>query len=235
MSLLRIPLLALAYFSVATILAQGAIIGMLSARGNLSQDKAVELVAIARDVDLETMWHELEAASKPVTTEQVSLEEVQTARKKMSLDLDLREIAADKGLIDVRQLAALLEDERRQYDIMKYEFDQKYENVRQGAVDPGLREVQRQLESVDAKLAKDQILRILSNPDIPADTSMNFIVTMFKNMPLDRKKKIMSEFKDDEDRKQLNVIMNQIRLGVPDIEVIRETRTQFEAFNSQSQ
>lgn len=231
MAPLRIPLLTLAYFSVATILAQGTLVILLCARGNLSQAKAVELIAISQDVDLETMWYELEAASKPVEFEQVSFQEVQTARKNMSLDLDLREIAADKGLIDVRQLAALLEDERTQYDLLKYEFDQRIENVRQGAVDEGLREVQRQLESVDSKLAKDQILRILDNADIPADTSMNFIVTIFKNMPLERRKKIMSEFKTEDDRKQLNVILNQIRIGVPDIEVIQETRAQFDAFN----
>lgn len=234
MKLLRLPLKALAYFSVATLLAQAALVGVLCARGNLTQAKTVELIAISNDVDLESMWHRLETASKPVAVEQVSFEEVLTARKHLSLDLDLREIAADKGLIDVRQLGDLLEDERRQYDTLKYEFDQRIENVRQGAVDEGLREVQRQLESVDAKLAKDQILRILSNPDIPAETSMNFVVTMFKNMPLERKKKIMGEFKTDEDRKQLTEIIGQIRLGVPDVEVIRHTRSQFEAFNSRS-
>lgn len=234
MKLLRLPLTALAYFSVATVLAQIALMGMLYARGNLTQAKAVDLVAISNDVDLESMWHRLEAASKPVEFEQVSFEEVLTARKHLSLDLDLREIAADKGLIDVRQLGVLLEEERQQYDALKYEFDQNFENVRQGAVDEGLREVQRQLESVDAKLAKDQILRILSNPDIPPDTSMNFVVAMFKNMPLERKKKIMGEFKTPEDRKQLNMIISQIRIGVPDVEVIRQTRNQFEAFNSRS-
>ncbi len=234
MKLIRVPLTALAYFSVATILAQVAMLGMLYARGNLSQEKAVELIAVSRDIDLPAMWHELEAASKPVEVEQVSFEEVLTARKRASLDLDLREIAADKGLIDVQHLAVLFEDERRQYDLLKYRFDQRIENVRLGAVEPGLKEVQRQLESVDAKLAKDQILRILSDPDIPPEKSINFVVTMFKNMPLDRKKKIMSEFKSDEDRKQLNVIMAQIRLGVPDVEVIRQTREQFEAFNTGS-
>jgi hypothetical protein len=235
MSLLRLPLTALTYFSVATILAQIALIGALYARGNLTKDKSVELVAISQDIDLETMWHKLETASKPVAVEQVSFEEVLTARTHLSLDLDLREIAADKGLIDVRQLALLLEDERRQYDTLKYEFDQRIDNLRQGAVDEGLKEVQRQLESVDAKLAKDQILRILGNADIPPDTSMQFVVAMFKNMPLERKKKVMSEFKNDDDRKQLNVIMNQIRLGVPDVEVIRQTREQFEAFNTGSE
>ena len=44
----------------------------------------------------------------------------------------------------------------------------------------------------------------------------------------------MGEFKTDDDRKQLNVIMNQIRLGVPDVDVIRQTREQFEAFNTGS-
>jgi|CXWL01.1.fsa_nt_gi hypothetical protein len=235
MKRLRLPLTALTYFSVATIAAQAALIGVLYARGSLSQDKTVALVAISQEVDLETMWDKLEAASQPVTVEQVSFEEVLTARMHLSLDLDLREIAADKSLIDVRQLAVLLEDERRQYDTLKYDFDQRIESVRQGAVGEGLKEVQRQLESVDAKLAKDQILRILSNADIPPDTSMQFVVAMFKNMPLDRKKKIMSEFKTDDDRKQLNVIMNQIRLGVPDVEVIRQTREQFEAFNTGKQ
>jgi hypothetical protein len=220
--------------SVATVIAQVALLGMLYARGNLSQAKVVEVIAISKDVDLESMWQKLEAASKPVEAEQVSFEEVLTARKHLSLDLDLREIAADKGLIDVRQLGILLEDERRQYDTLKQEFDQRIENVRLGAVDEGLKEVQRQLESVDAKLAKDQILRILGNADIPPDTSMNFVVTMFKNMPLDRKKKIMGEFKSAEDRQQLNMILSQIRLGVPDVEVIRQAREQFEAFNSSS-
>ena len=234
MKLFRLPLTALTLLSVATVIAQVAMLGMLYARGNLSQAKVVEVIAISKDVDLETMWQKLEAASKPVEVEQVSFEEVLTARKHLSLDLDLREIAADKGLIDVRQLGILLEDERRQYDTLKQEFDQRIENVRLGAVDEGLKEVQRQLESVDAKLAKDQVLRILGNADLPPETSMNFVVTMFKNMPLDRKKKIMGEFKTAEDRQQLNMIMSQIRLGVPDVEVIRQAREQFEAFNSSS-
>lgn len=231
---LRLLITGCAYFSVATILAQVALIGMLYARGNLSQEKAVELIAVSQGVDLETIWYQLEKAAMPVKVEQVSFEEVLTARTQRSLDLDLREIAADKGLIDVRQLTRLQEDERRRYETLKYDFDQRIENIRQGAVDEGLKEVQRQLESVDAHLAKDQLLRILDNPDIPAETSMNFVVTMFKNMPLERKKKIMSEFKTGEDRKQLNLIMNQIRLGVPDVEVIRQTREQFDAFNSRS-
>ena len=234
MKLLRVPILLSISFCVATVLGQVAIFGMLYARGNLTEDKAVELIAISQDVDLESMWHELELSSRPVEIEQVSFEEVRTARKHLSLDLDLREIAADKGLINVRQLAQRLEDERRQYDNLKYEFDQRIENVRLGAVDVGLTEVQRQLESVDSKLAKDQILRILSNSEIPPETSMNFIVTMFKKMPLERKKKIMGEFKTEEDRKQLNLIMNQIRLGVPDVAVIRQTREQFEAFNTRT-
>ncbi len=232
MKLLRLPLTALTYFSVATILAQVALIGVLYARGNLSRDKAVTLVAISQDVDLETMWRKLDAASKPVAVEQISFEEVLTARKQLSLDLDLREIAADKGLIDIRQLSESLKYELEKYAILKSEFDKSIDELRQGAVGDGLKEVQRQLESVDAKLAKDQILRILDNADLPPDQAMQFVVAMLKNMPLDRKKKIMSEFKTDEDRKQLIVIMNHIRLGVPDIEVIRQTKMEFEDFNT---
>ncbi len=226
---------SLKYFCIATILAQAALFGVLFARGNMSRDKAVDLVAIAHDVDLVSMWHRLEAASKPVEVEQVSFEEVLTARKHLSLDFDLREIAADKGLIDVRHLGLLLEEERRQYAVLKYQFDQRIEDVRQGAVDEGLKEVQRQLESVDAKLAKDQILRILDDQDLAEDDSMRFVVTMFKSMSLDRKRKIMREFKTPDERTQLNQIMGKIREGVPDVQVIRQTRDQFEAFNTRGQ
>jgi hypothetical protein len=232
MKLLRLSLTALVYFSMASVIAEAALLGVLWMKGSLKRETFIQLLAISQDVDLQTMWRKLEARAQPFEVEQVSFDEVLAARKEVSLDLDLKEVAADKGLIDVRQLDFLLDQERKQYDSLKGNFDQDFETVQQGAVNESTKEVQRQLESIDAKLAKDQLLRILDDPAFDSTTSMHFVVTMFKAMPLEKRKKILTEFKSEADVGRLNEILRQIRLGVPDIDVIRQTQEQLETFNS---
>ena len=118
----------------------------------------------------------------------------------------------------------MLEQERQRYNDLKDTFDVELEKIRSGAVDQAMRDVQRQLESVDAKLAKDQIIRILEDHSIPQAESMHFVVTIIKSMGLERRRKILSEFKDEDDTERLHAILRQIRLGVPDVELIRQTR-----------
>ncbi len=232
MRLLRLPFAALLYFSVATVIAQLTVVGVLWSRGHLANDRLVQVMAIARNVDVVAMSQRIEASARSAEVEQVSFEDVIEARKLLSLDMDLREIAADKGLMDVRQWSRQVEQERQEYDSLKAGFDRQLTSVREGAIDEGLKEVQRQLESIDPKLAKDQLLRILGNDAITQETSLQFVVSMFKNMPLEKRKRILAEFKSPDEVKQLKEILDQIRLGVPDVDLIRETRKQFEAFNS---
>jgi len=231
MNLLRSLLTVLVCFSVATMLAEGVLLAVLWHKGHLKRETITQLLAVAYDVDLATMWREVEAASRPIDVEQISFVEVQEARKLARLDLDLREMAADKGLIDVRQLDYMLSHERQEYETLKQAFDQQIEQVRQGAADGSLKELQRQLESVDAKLAKDQILRILNDTALAPEAAMQSVVTMFKNMPLDKRKKIISEFKTPEESQQLQEVLRQVRLGAPDVDVLQRARQQMEAFD----
>jgi len=232
MKILKLFISVFVYGCLATIISEAALLSVLYAKGRLTNENVVQLLAVSQDVDLDSIREELEAKARPVEWEQVSFDEVLVARQLVSLDLDLQEIAADKGLIDVRQLDFLLDQERKQYDELKQGFDDRLKQLRQGAVDESLQEVQRQLESVDAKLAKDQILRLLDDPAFDPQTSMQFVVTMFKSMPLEKRKKIVAEFKDKKETERLHDILRQIRLGVPDVDVIRQTRQRLEAFNT---
>ena len=87
------------------------------------------------------------------------------------------------------------------------------------------------MQSVRARLAKDQILRILDVPAIEPDSSLQLIVTIIKGMPLDKRKKILAEFVN-QDSERLHEILRQIRLGVPDVDLVRQTRKQLEQFNT---
>lgn len=235
MKLLRVPLAAFCYCCVATVLAEAALLAALWARGALTDERLVQVMAVSQDVDLQATWERLERARRPVEVEQISFEEMVDDRKLLSLDLDLREIALDKGLIDVRQLEFMLERERTQYDNLKHTFDKQLETLKMGETDIALQELQRQIESVSPRLAKEQILMILEDPALDPDTSLRFVVAMFKNMPLDKRKKLVAEFKTEQDNEHLHEILTQIRLGVPDVELIRQTRQRLDAFDAEAE
>ena len=232
MRVLQTPLLAVAYFSVATVLAEAAALGIVWAKGNLNSETGFQLLAIAYDVDLNAVWKRVKSEATPIREAQVSYDEVVESRAGAGLNLYLREMAADKGLNDIRELQSALEHERDQYRKLKDDFDQALEQLKQGAADQGLQDVQRQLVSATVQQAKDQMVRILDEPTIESETSMQFVVTILKAMPLDKRKKILSEFKEQE-LDQLHEILKRIRRGVPNVDLIRETRHQLEQFESQ--
>ena len=82
------------------------------------------------------------------------------------------------------------------------------------------------------KQAKDQLLRMLDEAGPEELEKVNRdVVTMLKSMPLDKRKKIVSEFKTDEEAEKLHEILKQIREGVPDLTLIHETREQLASFS----
>lgn len=232
MKLLRFPILILIYFSLATVIAEVGAVAVVWAKGNLNQDTGYQLLAIAHDVDLRALWEQMQARVQPIKEAQISYEEVREARTLVGLNLDLKEMAMEKGLNDMRQLHAALSGERQQYKELKDSFDLQLQQLRQGAADRALQDVQHQLESVHPKMAKDQLLRILDDPTIEPETSLQVVVTILKAMPLDKRKRILAVFKDADDLERLHEILTQIRRGVPDVDLIRQYRSQLERFNT---
>ncbi|MFV1966409.1 MAG: hypothetical protein ACC628_13380 [Pirellulaceae bacterium] len=235
MKMWSLPIAAFLCFSVATLLAQAAALAVAWARGGLTVDRWVQILAVAHDVDMAKMWREMQGQASSTIHEQVSYDEVLLARAQTSVDLDLREMAFDKGWIDIRNLESMLEQEKKRYSQLKQSFDQRLDQLRKGAVDSALQDVQRQIESIDPKLAKDQILRILDDEEIDPQSRMHFVVSMFKNLSLDKRKKILSTFRnDDSELERLHQILRQVRLGVPEVTLIRDTRRRLEEFKRES-
>ena len=79
-----------------------------------------------------------------------------------------------------------------------------------------------------AKQAKEQIIRMLERSSGTADNHMQDIVRILKAMPLDKRKKILQEFKVDTEVEKLSEIILQILLGGADAELLRDTRGQLQ-------
>ncbi len=230
MKILKIPVYALIYLSIATILAEAGGLVVCWAKGNLTKDTMLQVMAVAHDVDLPTLRRRQERASMLVPPVYVSMEEVENARNAAALDLSMREMAIDKGLLDILEISEQFNLQWAEYKQVKDDFDWEFEKLRKGAADEAVKDVQRQLESLSPKLAKVQILKIMDDPLSSQDAALQFIVAVMKRMPVKNRKRIIEEFRV-EDSERLHEILRQIRKGEPDVSLFRETRRKLKKFD----
>lgn len=160
--------------------------------------------------------------------EQPSVEQLLHARLRTSLDLDLRESAVDKALGDLRSIEVQIQSETKRLDGWKKDFDARLAKLETAATDSALLQLQQTLQTIDAKQAKDQIMKMLADPMTATDDPMQDIVTIVKAMPLDKQKKIFATFKTPEEIKAMADIFRNIRLGTPDSDLLRDTRSQLQ-------
>ena len=230
MNLLKLPWLALVYLSVATVLAEAAALAVVWTKGNLTQDTAFQIMAVANDVDLHAVRRRQERDKAITPPTYVSTEQLEEALNAAALDLTMREIAIDKGLIDIREISARFNQQWDEYKQLKDDFDWRLEQLRQGATDQAVKDVQHQLQSLHPKLAKSQILKIMDDQSLDSEESLQFVVAVFKGMPIKKRKRIIEEFRV-EDTERLHEILRQIRKGEPDVGLFRETRHNLKRFD----
>jgi hypothetical protein len=156
--------------------------------------------------------------------EQPSFGQILEARTVASLDLDLRESAIDKSLGELRTLETQLVTESRRLDGWKESFDKRLAELQTAATDASLLELQRTLEAIDPKQAKEQLLKMLEEPKSASDDPMEDVVRIIKAMPLDKRRKILAQFKTEKEVEQLHDILHVVRLGGSDTELLEETR-----------
>ncbi len=239
MGLYRILAPVLAAFCIGTVISAAAGMMYLLSAGKIDREKMFQIVAVIQDVDLAAMQQKEEAARKPLESEQISLEQVLQKRVEQSLARDMREMALDKALDDLRRLQNDLTIDRRRYNELKESFDNRLQSLEQGAREAGILELQRTLEAIKPKQAKEQILKIIEEAGQSADgsangndESLNAVVTILKGMPVDSRKKIIAEFKTADESAKLHDILNRIRRGIPETDIYKQTRDQLDEFKS---
>ena len=215
-------------FCIGTTISLVVVGAMLWTKGVLGRDRLMGLVAALNGIETRRDAAPAEGAEKP-NGEQVSFDEVMKRRLLASLDLDLRESAVDKSLGDLRNLESQIKSENLRLDQWKVSFDKRLQELETKAADTALLEIQQTLEVMNPKQAKDQIVRVLEEPPLnDTDQPLHDVVTILKTMPLDKRKKILTEFKTPKEIETLAVILREIRLGMPDAELIRDTRGQLQ-------
>jgi hypothetical protein len=213
-------------FSLGTFVTLVVLLAVLWWKGALADERLIGMLAALQGIQPAPPAAPDNTLS--ADAEQPSLEQILQARVRASLDFDLRESAIDKALGDLRAIEEQIKTESGRLDHWKKDFDFRLAKLETAATDAALLELQRTLEAVQPKQAKDQIMKILEEHSALDDQPLHDVVTIVKAMPLDKRRKILGEFKSEPEIEKLAEIIREIRLGTPDTELIRGTRTQLQ-------
>lgn len=211
--------------SLGTFASVVIILGMLWMKGALNDERLYAMLAALQGIQPPPPQKLVAIDSR---SEQPSIQQVLSARTVASLDLDLRESAIDKSLGDLRTLEMQLQTESKRLDNWKESFDKRLSDLQKAATEDSLLEVQRTLEAIAPKQAKEQLIKMLADEKTATDDPMEDIVRILKAMPLDKRRKILAEFKGPEEIEQLHEILRVVRLGGSDTQLLRDTRAQLQ-------
>ena len=204
-------------FCVATILAQGIILGISAFHGNLKHDTMVKAIALLNGIDItgDQIRKMLdESRQVPVPT----YDDVKNTRAMQDKNLQMRQESIERMKTQVDEMLAELKAETSDFDRRKDEFYVLLDKYEKEALDEGLQKVQQTIEQLSPEQAKDQLLRILKEEEI------DDVVAIVKEMASDKRKKILGEFQNEEEAKQLHEILMRLRAGEPRVGVIRDAR-----------
>jgi hypothetical protein len=225
---LLIPIAAaFKYFSVATVLAQAAGLGWLAATGRLEKSRVHQAFALVYGAkSLSPIDKNAAADSQPA--DRPSYEEIAASRWRMTLDLDLRETALEKALVEYGRQTEESSRARARYDRVKGDFDRTRASQLGLLSNPQLQEVRRTLEAIKPAQAKEELRKML------ADGSQRDVVALLKSMPLNKRKKIVAEFKATREADELEAVFKEIRLGHPEVDLIRQTRGELQVLGARA-
>jgi hypothetical protein len=214
----------------ASFVVAGGGLAWLWLSGRLNDEKSHQILAIVYGVDLQALEAKHAPQRKPLESEQPSFHDVINRRLEKSIDLDLRETAFDKALLELRALEADLRAQRERFDARLREFEVRIAEFRSETLNDGLTNLQLKLEAIQPKQAKDLFMKMIEEPADENDDSLNAAVTILKNMPVEKSRKIIAEFKSPQEIEQLHEILSRIRQGRPAADILTEAQRNLERY-----
>lgn len=214
--LLAVAAAIVAAICVATVIAEGLMLAYLHSRGKLDEPTMQKMLAVAGGVELAPSRAARAAQEAESAREQASLEDVARERALKSRDLELREQALNDSAAIVKTEYAKLVDEKDRYERIKAAFRAQLDEIREGSLAENRETARAILENMKAKQAKDQVLRMVKEGE------MKDVIKILSLMPGTKRKKILDEFKTDEEAQTLAEILKQIREGVPETNLVDE-------------
>jgi len=210
---------ALTAFCIATVLTQFILMGYFLTSGNINGDTGTRIVALLNGIDISgNRLQQIMRASED--REQPDFDDILEARKMESYDMDIR-LRSQKELRDeLATLLAKVKDDGAILDERLNAFRGKLKKLREVALEEGIQDVQRTIQSLDSVQAKEQLLIMYD------DERIDDVVTIVKAMSSEKRSNILGEFVNVNNKEpdKLAEILRRIGEGMPTTTLIDDTR-----------
>lgn len=224
-NLLRMATLLFTYFCIATVIALAIGLGVLWSKGSLESGRLMQVVAVMQGVDLAAMQQEAIETQITINPSQPSIEEVIEARALGLRQIEMKEIAVTAALQQVDDGFRTLEDDKQRFALVTDQFQEELDAMYNDALVEGREEARLLLENLKPKQAKEQILQMMENGEIDQ------VVTLLTAMPISKRGKIAREFKAEDEVVKLAKILERVREGTPDANIVDDIRAEEQAIN----
>lgn len=212
----------LAYFCIATVLAQGIMLGFLWSSGRTDANRLARAAAALQGIDLVAPTPKPGGGHDEPLVRTVSLGDIDQQRATRLRQLELREQSLLNGLKQIRFERDKLTEERDRFERVYDKFSEQLAKDKVDAVTRGSENARLLLESIKPKQAKELIMKMLEAEEIEQ------VVIMFGAMPIAKRAKIAAEFKSEEEAQKLDEIVRRIRQGLPDAAIIEDAQRQLQ-------
>jgi hypothetical protein len=208
------------YLLVGQALAAVVLVGVVALKGGLTHDKLRQMIAVMQGVDLLVLREGVEEQRAKGQSEQISLADVAEARARKSRDLELREQELRNQMARAASMQRVVTDDTEKYQRMTADFEARLKMLREGTIAQSLDNARQLLENVKPKQAKEQIQKMLDGGE------MKQAVALLAGMPIEKRAKIVTEFKNEKESEELAEMLRMIRAGEPEVTVIDEAAKQ---------
>lgn len=207
--LLHTLVIALACFSVGTVISAAGLGGYLAVKWDVNRDKLVQILAVAQGVDLSALQGKPQPAPVEPSLEQASYEQLLDARAAKLRNLELREQAVRGALEQLRQDQTRLADDKSVVAKARQSLQTQLADIDKQSTDAGWEQNRNSLQTIKPKQAKALLLDMLSKNEM-AD-----VVALLAPMTDSKRAKIISEFKTPEEIQKIDEVLRLIRRGEP--------------------
>ena len=225
---------AFLYFSVGTIIAAAVGVAMLYQKGAFSDERILNVWAALHGIPLPGGAASTSGDSGD-SEEHPAYDDIVMRRALAAKDLELRENTLDKALGELRTIELKIRTEQERFDRLVVSYEEKLQSLEANAADAAVLETQRTLEALPPKQAKQQLLNLLEQAPSPGiESPMAAVVALVKAMPIERRRKILQEFKTEAEDEKLAEILKEILRGAPDLQFLRQARDELQNLNPKS-
>lgn len=219
------------YFCCGTLLVEAGLLGYLWYQGILTTENNQAAIRALYGLERTEIAQEFLYDSLAPTPH--SYDDIRQYRLKITLDQDLRESSLVAGVDDLQYIEEAFDERKRRFKRLSEGFEESYAELQGAASDASIVEMRNTMAALRPEQTADQMIRMLDLSRQTGDPQFrNDMVTILKSLPAANQKKVLAEFDTAEKAPYLLEMLHQIRLGMPEVSVVRETRKELQKYSS---